>query len=115
MPPPLRPPTTPTREYGLFVDLRLMIPKPKAQEAKKNTWILAYTKRLVYTKVSTHHDPTRNQRLVQRLSHQVAASLKADQQRWVKTAGGKIEDLLTSEPPPPQGSMAPDEVVVQGC
>ena len=40
---PLRPPDTPTREDGIFADLRRAIPKPKSQEANKNAWISAET------------------------------------------------------------------------
>ena len=35
MQPPLRPPTTPAREEGLFAALRRSIQKPKAREARK--------------------------------------------------------------------------------
>ena len=35
--PPLRPPTMPAKEDGLFLNLRWMIPNTKAQEARKNT------------------------------------------------------------------------------
>ena len=38
---PLRTPTTSTKEGGLFVSLCRIIPKTKAQEARKITWILA--------------------------------------------------------------------------
>ena len=45
-------------------------------------------------------DPARKQGLLRRLSRQIAASLKADWQQRVETAGVKIEEILTSEPPP---------------
>ena len=86
------------KEYGLFTDLRWMIPKTKAQEARKKTWILADIWRLVDTRVSMRQDITCNQGLLQRPSRQIAASLKADQQRRVDTDRGKIEDILTSDP-----------------
>ena len=56
---PLRPLTTPTRKDGLFAALHQAIPKTKAREARKNTWILADTWRLVDTKVSARQYPTR--------------------------------------------------------
>ena len=37
---PLQPPITSTRENRLLSALRRAIPKPKAQEARNNTWIL---------------------------------------------------------------------------
>ena len=76
-----------------------MIQKPKAQEARKNTWILSDTWRLVDTRFSMCQDPTRNQGLLWCLSRQIISSLKADWKQQVETAGGNIEYLLTSEPP----------------
>ena len=43
-------------------------------------------------------DITCNQGLLCCLSRQIAASLKADQQRRVDTDRGKIENILTSDP-----------------
>ena len=92
-------PTTPTKEDGLFVYLRRTIPKPKAQVEKKNTWILADTWRLVDTRVYMHQDPARNQGLLQQLSRQIAAILKADWRWRVNTARGKYKELMNSDPP----------------
>ena len=80
---PLHPQTTPTKEDGLYAPLRWKIPNPKAQEARKNTWILADIWRLVNTRVSMRQDTTRNQGLLLRLSRQITAILKADCQMWV--------------------------------
>ena len=44
---PLRPPTTPTREDGLFATLRRAVPKPKAWDARENVWISEATWKLV--------------------------------------------------------------------
>ena len=77
-----------------------MIPKLKAHKARKNTWILIDMWRIFDTRVSMRQDTARNQGLLRRLSRQIAASLKADQRWWMETAGGNIEDLLTSDPPP---------------
>ena len=60
-------------------------------------WILADTWRIFDTRVSM--DPARNQGLLQCLSRHIKASLKADQRWWVETAGGNMEDLVTSESP----------------
>ena len=62
-------------------------------------WILADKWRLVDTRVSMRQYTVCNQGLLLRLSCQIAASLKADWKPRVETAGGNIEDLLTSEPP----------------
>ena len=40
---PLRPPTKPTREGGIFAALRRAVPKPHARERHKNEWILEET------------------------------------------------------------------------
>ena len=48
---PLWPPITPTGEYGIFTDLLKEIPEPKAQEARKNQWILEKMWKLVDTNV----------------------------------------------------------------
>ena len=62
-------------------------------------WILADMWRIVDTRVSMRQYTVCNQGLLRRLSCQIAASLKEDWKPWVETAGGSIEDLLTSEPP----------------
>ena len=57
---PLRPPTTPTNEYGTFTDLRRAVAKPKARDAWKNAWILVATWRLVNERVSLLQYPARD-------------------------------------------------------
>ena len=96
---PLRPPTTPTREDGIFAALWQAIPKPKRWEAQKNTWISEDTWILVNVRVSAHLDPARNQVLIWSLSRAINLSLKADRQRHTDEAGGKIETILASDPP----------------
>ena len=55
--PLLRPPTTPTREDGLFASLRRAVLKPKARDARKNAWIFANMWRVVDKRVSTRRNP----------------------------------------------------------
>ena len=57
---PIHPLNTPTREDGLFASLWRVIPKPKAWEARKNTWISADMWSIVYTGVSMCQDPSHN-------------------------------------------------------
>ena len=52
------------------------------------------------TRFSIRQYPACNQGLLQQLRRQIAESLKADWRWWVETSEGKIEDLLTSDPPP---------------
>ena len=47
----LRPPTEPTREYGIFEALRRAVPKPHEREKHKNAWISEETWRLVDKRV----------------------------------------------------------------
>ena len=50
---PLRPPTAPTREDGIFAALWRAVPNLLARDARKNAWILEATWRLVDERVST--------------------------------------------------------------
>ena len=65
--PPLRTPSTPTREEGIFADLQRTIPKPKARDARKNAWILVDTWRIINERLSARRDPTRDQAHIRRL------------------------------------------------
>ena len=78
---PLWSPTTPTREDGLFADLKRAIPKPKSREARKNAWISAATWRIVDERVSARRDPARDQAHIQRLVRAINVSLKEDRRR----------------------------------
>ena len=49
---PLRPPTEPTREDGIFAALRRAVPKPHVRDRHKNAWISEETWRLVDERVS---------------------------------------------------------------
>ena len=61
---PLRQPTAPTREDGIFAALQRAVPKPLAREARKNAWISAATWRLVYERASARRDLTKDQALI---------------------------------------------------
>ena len=61
---PLRPPTKPTREDRIFAALWTAVLKPRAQEARKNAWILATTWRLVDKRVSARRDIAKDQALI---------------------------------------------------
>ena len=52
--PPLRPPTAPMREDGIFAALQRAVPKLQERDARKNTWISEATWRLVDERVSAH-------------------------------------------------------------
>ena len=95
---PLRPPSDPTREDGIFAALRRAVPKPHARERRKNGWILEDTWRIVDERVSARKK-TRDQTQIRRLSRAIAASLKGDKRRRVETAGEEVEALLGAEPP----------------
>ena len=73
---PLRPPTTPTREDGLFASLRRAVPKPKAQDVRKTVCISEKTWILINERVSAHQDPARDQSLIWRLGRTIAEILK---------------------------------------
>ena len=72
----LQPPTTLTREDGIFTALRRAVLKPQAWDAKKNAWILEATWRLIDERVSARRDPAKDQSLIQRLFRAIAESLK---------------------------------------
>ena len=87
---PLRPPTAPTREDGIFAALRRAVPKPLAREARKNAWILVETWILVDERVSARQDLAKDQALIRRLGHAIEVILQEDrhsgqrrrEQRW---------------------------------
>ena len=96
---PLRPLTTPTREYGLFASLRRAIPTPKSREARKNVWLLAATWRIVNKRVSAHQYPVRDQALIWRLGRAINASLRETRRRQMEEADEEVERLLGKDPP----------------
>ena len=71
---PLRPPTEPTGEDGIFEALRKVVPKPHKREKHKNAWISEETWRLVDERVSARRG-TRVQVRIRRLGHSIRASL----------------------------------------
>ena len=96
---PLRPPTAPTREDGLFTALRRAVPKPLAKEAMKNAWILAATWILVDKRVSAFRDLAKDQALIRRLGRAIKASLRDDRRRRAERTGEEAESLMRSDPP----------------
>ena len=112
---PLRPSTEPTREDRIFAALQRAVPKPQAQEAWKNSWILATTWRLVDKRVSALRYIAKYQTLIRRLGRAIKASLREDRKRRAEEAGAEVETLLGPYPPPSPGSLSPDQGVVQGC
>ena len=94
---PLRPPAKPTREDGIFADLRRAVPKPHARERRKNGWISEDTWRLVDKRVSARRK-TKYQSRIRRLSRAITAILKGNMKRRVETAGEEVETLLGADP-----------------
>ena len=86
------------REDRLFADLCRAVPKPKAREAFKNTWILWTTWRLVDKIVSARQDPARDQTLILRLGRAINASLKGDQRRRAEEAGEEVKMIIVLDP-----------------
>ena len=96
---PLRPPTEPTREDTIFETLRRDVPKPRAQEARKNEWISAATWRLVDERVSARRDIAKDQTLIWRLGRAIRVGLTKDRRRRAEEAGAEVEVLLGTDPP----------------
>ena len=96
---PLRPPTYPTREDGIFANLRRTVPKPLDREVRKNTWILAETWRLVDERVSMRWDIAKDQALIRKLDRAIKSSLREDRQGRAEEAGAEVETLMGLDPP----------------
>ena len=96
---PLRPPTAPTREEGIFAALRRAIPNPQARDARKNVWISEATWRLVDERVSARRDPAKDQYLIRRLGRAITAILMGDMRRRAEEEGVEVETLLGLYPP----------------
>ena len=91
---PLRSPTTPPREDGLFAALRRAVPKPKAWDARKNAWISEATWIFVNEGVSARRDPARDQSLIQTLGRAITAILKGYRRRRTEEVGEDVEKIL---------------------
>ena len=98
---PLRPPTEPTREDGIFEALRRAVPKPHEREKHKNAWISEETWRFADERVSARKRTGVRVR-IQRLGRAIRASLQGDRKQRVETAGTDVESLLGGEPPNPK-------------
>ena len=103
-------------EDGLFLVLLRAVPKPKAQDARKDAWILGTTCILVYKIVSARRDPARYQSLIWRLGRAIAESLKGYwRSETVGRGGGRVGgEVIRVRPPTPPGILAPDEGFVSG-
>ena len=97
--PPLRLSTEPTREERIFAALRRDVPKPQAQEARKNLWISATTWRLVDKRVSACWYIAKYQALIRRLGCAIKASLREDRKQRAEEVVSEVETLLGSYPP----------------
>ena len=95
---PLRPPTEPTREDGIFAALRRAVPKPHARNRHKIAWMSEETWRLVDMRVSARRG-TGVQTEILRLGRAIRESLQGDRKRRVETAGTDVETLLGGDPP----------------
>ena len=95
---PLKPPTEPTREDGIFEALRRAVPKPHEREKQKNAWISEETWRLVSERVSARRG-TGVQMRIRILGRAIRASLKGDRKRRVEAAETDVEALLGGDPP----------------
>ena len=108
---PLRPPTEPTRKYGIFAALRRAVPRPQARDRHKNTWISEETWRLVDERVSARRGAGFQTR-IWRLGRAIRASLQSDRKRRVETAGTDVETLLGGGPAKCKGGVETAEGVV---
>ena len=97
--PPLQPPTTPTREDGLFAALWRAVPKPKARDARKTRGSQRPCGDLSMRESSTLRDPARAQSLIRRLGRAIEAILKGYRRRRAEEAGKEVERFLGSDPP----------------
>ena len=84
---PLKPPTEPTREDGIFEALRRALPKPHERGKHKNAWISEETWRLVNERVSARRGTGVRMR-IRRLGRAILASLKGDRKRRVEAVLG---------------------------
>ena len=98
---PLRPPTEPTREDGIFEALRRAVPKPHARDRHKNAWISEETWRLTDERAYAQRGTGVRMR-IRRLGRAIRASLQGDRKRRVETAGQDVETLLGEDPPNPK-------------
>ena len=98
---PLRPPSAPTREDGIFAALRRAVPKPHRRDRHKNEWISEKTWRLVDKRVSVQRGMGVHTR-IWRLGRAIRTSLQGDRKRRVETAVQEVETLLEEDPPKPK-------------
>ena len=95
---PLRPPTEPTREDGIFAALRRAVPKPHVRDRHKKAWISEKMCRLINKRVSAQRGTGACMR-IWRLGCAIRASLQGDRKWRVDTVGKGVESLLGGYPP----------------
>ena len=100
---PMKPPKRPTREDGLFGNLRRAVPKPQPREQHRNAWISKETWRLVDERLTMRGKP-RARTGMRRLGRAIQASLKGDRRRRVEEAGTAVESMLQEDPPNARGA-----------
>ena len=88
---PLHPPTEPTREDTIFAALQRAVPKPRAQEERKNAWISATTWRLLNKRVFARRDLAKYQALIRRLGRAIRESLRTDRKWRDEESGAEVE------------------------
>ena len=95
---PLRPPTEPTREDGIFATLQRAVPKPHRRDRHKNEWISEETWRLVNKRDFARRGTGVHTR-IRRLGRAIRASIQGDRKRSVEIAGQEVETLLGEDLP----------------
>ena len=95
----MRPPTEPTREDNTFADLRRVVPKARAREARRIEWSSTETWRLVDERVSARRDLARGKAIKRRLGRSIKASLEEDWRRRADEARADVEALVGADSP----------------
>ena len=94
---PLQLPTALAREDGIFAAPGRAVPKPKAQDARKNVCTSEAMWRLIDERVSVCRYPAKDQTLIWGLGRAIAASLKGNRRRRAEEAVKEVETLLRLE------------------
>ena len=71
----------------------------RADEARKNEWVLTETWRLVNKRVSALRDSAKGQAIKRRLGRATKASLAADRRQRADEAGAEVEALVGANAP----------------
>ena len=95
----MRPTVKPSRTDKLFAALQRAVPRPKPREARRKSWILAETRRLIDERVSVRQDPRYGMLYRRRMRKAVQASLATDRRRRAERRGAEVEALVKADPP----------------